>query len=201
MRPAVFLDRDGTIIEHVHHLTDPADVRLIPGASKAIRLLRSAGYACVVVTNQSVIGRGMLTVDGLERVHDEMHRQLAKNGAELDGIYYCPVVPAARDRTVVEHPERKPGPGMLLRAAQDLGLDLSRSWMIGDMLSDVYAGRNAGCKGAVLVTTRRCPERQTEGSITDSVAKDLLAAAELILGQNRPGDKLAPPLNEAGPSE
>ena len=131
MRPAVFLDRDGTIIEHVHHLTDPDDVRLIPGAAKAIRLLRSAGYACVVVTNQSVIGRGMLTVDGLERVHDEMHRQLTQHGAELDGIYYCPVLPAASDRTIVEHPDRKPGPGMLLRASQDLDLDLSRSWMIG----------------------------------------------------------------------
>lgn len=69
-----------------------------------------------MVTNQSVIGRGMLTVDGLERVHDEMHRQLAEHGAELDGIYYCPVVPAASDRPIVEHPDRKPGPGMLLRS-------------------------------------------------------------------------------------
>lgn len=119
MRPAVFLDRDGTIIEHVDHLTDPGDVRLIPGAAKAIRLLRSAGYVCVVVTNQSVIGRGMLSVEGLGRVHAEMRRQLAQHGAELDGVYYCPAAPTTTDRTIVEHSDRKPGSGMLLRSDGD----------------------------------------------------------------------------------
>lgn len=157
MRPAVFLDRDGTIIEHVDHLTDPGDVRLIPGAAKAIRLLRSAGYVCVVVTNQSVIGRGMLSVEGLGRVHAEMRRQLAQHGAELDGVYYCPAAPTTTDRTTVEHSDRKPGSGMLLRAATEMDLDVSRSWMIGDMLSDVHAGRNAGCRGTILIRRRSGP--------------------------------------------
>ena len=147
MRPAVFLDRDGTIIASVHYLADPELVRLIDGAARAIRALRSAGYAIVVVSNQSAVGRGMLSVERLFEVHDAMCRQLAEAGASLDGFYFCPAVPASDDRTAVDHPDRKPAPGMLLRAAIDLDLDLSRSWMIGDMVSDVLAGRNAGCMG------------------------------------------------------
>ena len=120
-RPAVFLDRDGTVIEHVHYLSDPALVRLLPGAAEALRRLRRAGFARVLVTNQSAIGRGMLTVERLDQIHAEMDRQLAASGATLDGIYYCPDAPAGDDRTVVEHSDRKPGPGMLLRAADESG--------------------------------------------------------------------------------
>ena len=182
MRAAVFLDRDGTIIEHVHHLTEPADVKLIPGAAEAIRTLRDHGYACVVVTNQSVIGRGMLTEEGLERVHAEMHRQLAERGTRVDAVYFCPVVPVTSDRIVVEHPERKPGPGMLLRAASDLGLDVSRSWVVGDALSDVHAGRNAGCRGTVLVRAGDGADVAEDAEAVDFVAADLAEASRLIIG-------------------
>ena len=96
MTGAVFLDRDGTLIESVHYLRDPADVRLIPGAAKALVRLRAAGYACVVVTNQSAVGRGMLTIEGLEAVHAEMVRQLEAEGARLDDWRYCPVVPVSK---------------------------------------------------------------------------------------------------------
>ena len=179
MRPAVFLDRDGTIIESVHYLADPELVRLIDGAARAVRALRSAGYAFVVVSNQSAVGRGLLSVERLFEVHDAMCRQLAEQGARIDGFYFCPAVPASDDRTAVEHPDRKPAPGMLLRASIDLDLDLSRSWMIGDVVSDVLAGRNAGCLGSILVrsglglpedlgeTRRRPDRRRLDGSRPD----------------------------------
>ena len=93
-RPAVFLDRDGTLIEHVPYLSDPASVRLLPGAAEAVKKLRRAGFAVVLVTNQSAIGRGMLTEDRLDQIHTEMRRQLAACGATIDAIYYCPVAPA-----------------------------------------------------------------------------------------------------------
>ncbi len=186
MRPAVFLDRDGTIIAWVHYLIDPDMVRLIDGAARAIRALRSAGYALVVVSNQSAVGRGMLTVDRLFEVHDAMCQKLAEEGARLDGFYFCPAVPAADERTADEHPDRKPAPGMLLRASIDLDLDLSRSWMIGDMVSDVLAGRNAGCMGSILVRSGHgLPDDL--GELADTlIAADILEAADMILARDRP---------------
>jgi len=186
VKPAVLLDRDGTIIEQVHHLTDPAGVKLIPGAGEAIRTLRAHGYVCVVVTNQSVIGRGMLTVEGLERVHREMHRQLAEHRARLDGVYFCPVAPTSNDRTAVEHCDRKPGPGMLWRAARELDLELGRSWFVGDMLSDLHAGRNAGCRGSILVRTGRGASVSADDPVIDHVVEDLLEGARLIIRLDAP---------------
>ena len=145
---AAFLDRDGTVIELVHHLTDPADVRLIPGAGAAVRDLRAAGWKVVIITNQSVIGRGKLTVDGLGQVHARMRALLAEHDADVDGIYFCPLAPTIKDPTVVEDVMRKPGPGMLHRAAEEMGLDLARSWMVGDTVSDMLAGRAAVCPRA-----------------------------------------------------
>jgi mannose-1-phosphate guanylyltransferase len=163
-RPAVFLDRDGTLIEHVHYLSDPAAVRLLPGVPEALSRLRDAGYALVVVTNQSAIARGKLTVETLHEIHDAMNRQLAADDVGLDGIYYCPAAPANDgDRTAIDHPDRKPGPGMLHRAARELDLDLSRSWMIGDMISDALAGTNAGCRGSLLVRTGAEPPGEACG--------------------------------------
>ncbi len=184
MKPAVFLDRDGTIIEQVHYLSDPDDVRLIPGAGEAIRMLRAAGYACVLITNQSAIGRGSLTARGFEQVQRELCRQLKEHGGELDATYFCSLVPQAGDRSIVEHPDRKPGPGLLRRAARELGLDLARSWMVGDMLSDAYAGRNAGCRGTILVKTGRGEDVvQPTNEAVDYMAFDILEAANLILRQ------------------
>lgn len=150
-RPCVFLDRDGTLLEFVHYLSDPAQVRLAADAPAAIRRLRERGFACVVVTNQAQVGRGALTAGRLDEIHEEMLRQLAAAGVMVDGVYTCPAPGGGGDRTRVEHPDRKPGPGMLRRAARDLGLALDRSWMVGDMVSDVLAGENAGCRGSVLL--------------------------------------------------
>jgi D-glycero-D-manno-heptose 1,7-bisphosphate phosphatase len=180
MRPAVFLDRDGTVIEHVHLLTEPSQVRLIPGAADAIRNLQALDYACIIVTNQSVIGRGLLSVAGLTLVHDEMHRQLAGHGVRLDGVFFCPAAPTTTDRTIIEHHDRKPGPGMLQKASRDLLLDLTRSWIVGDMHSDMLAGRNAGLRGTILVRTGQGDKVDPNDPAVDYAATDLLEASRLI---------------------
>lgn len=183
-RPAVFLDRDGTVIENVPYLSDPALVRLYPDSGPSLRRLRAAGYALVIITNQSGIGRGLITPGQFAAVNAEMARLLAAEGVAIDGGYFCPEVPRGDDRTAVDHEDRKPGPGMLIRAAGELGLDLGSSWMVGDMISDVLAGVNAGCKGTVLVHPGR--DAPGPGAIPDAgqrVAADLSAAADIILGE------------------
>lgn len=181
---AAFLDRDGTIIELVHHLNDPADVQLIPGAGKAIADLRAAGWLVVIVTNQSVIGRGKLTEAGLAQVHAEMRTQLARHGADVDGIYFCPLAPTVKDPTVIENEMRKPGPGMLQQAAHDMGLDLTQSWMVGDTVSDMLAGRHAGCR-TVLVKTGYGASYAHDPAFVDHFAPDLTQAGALITTTTR----------------
>jgi D-glycero-D-manno-heptose 1,7-bisphosphate phosphatase len=184
LRPAVFLDRDGTLIEHVHHLRRWEDVRLVPGAAATLNKLRAAGFVSVVVTNQSVVGRGMLDLEGLDRIHRELDAQLARENARLDALYYCTHSPAVSDQQTVEHPDRKPGPGMLLRAAQDHGLDLSRSWMIGDSLSDLLAGKNAGCRASILVMTGYGNKTFAETGWHPRAA-DMNEAADRVLSESR----------------
>lgn len=182
LRPAVFLDRDGTLIEDIPYLGDPALVRLLPGVADALKLLRQAGLALVIVSNQSAIGRGKITPAQLQAVHVEMHCQLAAADVTLDGVYWCPHAPVAKDKTLVEHVDRKPGPGMLLRAARDLNLDVAESWIIGDQLGDILAGRNAGCRGGILVRTGHDVVQSLEVLGPDwPVADDLRAAVSLIL--------------------
>jgi D-glycero-D-manno-heptose 1,7-bisphosphate phosphatase len=180
MRAAVFFDRDGTLIEDVPYLSDPAKVRLIDGAAEAIRNLQALDYACVVVTNQSAVGRGMLSEPRLAEIHAEMYRQFAAQGVKLDGLYYCPLAPSTPDRTTVDHPDRKPGPGMLLRAAREMLLDLSRSWVVGDMLSDVLAGRNAGCRGTIYISSGEGGALLSDHQAIDHVVKDVFEAAQVI---------------------
>lgn len=180
MKGAVFLDRDGTLIELVHHLKDPADVTLIPGAAAAVRDLRAAGWPVIIITNQSVIGRGMLTEAGLADIHAEMDRQLAREGAAIDGIYFCPLRPTQKDPTVIEDPMRKPGPGMLQQAAADHGLALDQCWMVGDTASDMGAGRNAGCP-TILVRTGYGAQVTTYDDLIDYAVPSLAEAAQVIL--------------------
>ena len=176
-RPAVFFDRDGTLIEAIHYLNRAEQVCLKPDAADVLARLHSAGFVRVVVTNQSAIGRGLLSEEGLARVHDAMTDQLSRKGAWVDAIYHCPVAPLGSDRELIEHPDRKPGPGMLLQAASDLHLDLARSWMVGDMVSDVLAGINAGCHRSVLMAPAQ--STSTVEDPTGSVAKDCLRTATL----------------------
>lgn len=185
MRPAVFLDRDGTLIEHVHHLVNAADVRLIPGAAEALCRLHDAGYTCIIVTNQSVVGRGMLTHEGLRRVHDRMSQLLAACGAAVDGLYYCPEVPCGDDPMQSGHPDRKPAPGMLLRAAKEHDVNLAASWMVGDSVSDLAAGSNAGCRGSILVRTGCGMTVAADHPAVRHVAADVLEAADILMELDR----------------
>jgi D-glycero-D-manno-heptose 1,7-bisphosphate phosphatase len=182
LKPAVFLDRDGTLNIDRSYLTSPDQLELLPGVPAALRLLRAAGFACVVVTNQSAVGRGMMTEADLAGIHAEMNRLLAVEDAALDGIYACLHVPSSSDPLAVDHPERKPAPGLLLRAAAELRLDLARSWMIGDTLRDIVAGQSAGCQGCILVRTGQpVDEAQFHHAKPFVVVEDLLAAARHVL--------------------
>ncbi len=180
MNKAVFLDRDGTIIEERGYPSHPDQVKLLAGAAEAIENLRRAGFLCVVVTNQSGVGRGLLTELQMQAVNDEMARQLGDAGTRLDGLYCCTIAPLSADKTLIEHPDRKPGPGMLLRAARELDLDLSACWMVGDSLSDVLAGQNAGCRGQVLVQSGHALDESLQMDVP--IVADLLGAAGHILG-------------------
>lgn len=146
--PAVFLDRDGTIIENRPYLSDPDGVRILPGAAESIRQFADAGYLVVLVSNQSGVARGLFTEDQLSKVHARVESLLGNEGVSLDASYYCPYLdgPEAKvDAYRQESELRKPRPGMLLQAAQELNIDLSRSWMIGDSAGDIEAGARAGC--------------------------------------------------------
>ena len=121
------------------------------------------------------------TEAGLDQIHTEMNRQLAACGATIDATYFCPDVPTSDDRTTIENLDRKPGPGMLLRAAADLSLDLKASWMVGDLISDVLAGQNAGCRSILLTSGQSGPEAGEKLAGGFLTAPDLDAAADLIL--------------------
>lgn len=155
---AIFLDRDGTINKYVGYLRTPEQFELLEGAGEAIRKINLSGYLAIVVTNQPVIARGEVTVDGLQEIHNKMETMLGKEGAYLDGVYYCPHHPDKGFAGEVEELKivcecRKPKAGLLLQAAKDFNIDLSQSWMIGDSENDVLAGKNAGCKTALIGET------------------------------------------------
>lgn len=178
MRRAAFIDRDGTINEDTDYLADPADVRLLPGAGEAIRLLNRADVLAVVITNQSGVARGLFTEETLANIHDRLRALLEAEGARLDDILYCPHLPeGAVDRYAVACRFRKPEPGMILAAAERHTIDLARSVMIGDTARDVEAGRRAGCR-TVLVPNDRATEVTGR---PDHVAGSLLAAVRWFL--------------------
>ncbi len=153
-RPALFLDRDGVVIEDVNYLHRPEHVRLIPGAGAALAEMARRGWRLVLITNQSGIGRGYYGWDDFRAVQARLAGKLADEGAKLDAVLACPYHAEAKppyDRP--DHLWRKPAPGMILTAAGQLPLDLARSWMVGDKASDAEAGRAAGLAGAIHVLT------------------------------------------------
>lgn len=178
LRPAIFLDRDGTINVEKHYLHKAADWEFTPGAPAAIRALNQAGYLVLVVSNQAGIARGFYGAREVDTLHAHVDGLLAAEGARIDGYYCCPHHPdfgAVRDCDC-----RKPKPGMLLRAAQEHGVELRRSWMVGDKRIDVEAGRAAGARPLLVATGYGAKER---ASVGDDVpyAADLLAASRMIL--------------------
>jgi D-glycero-D-manno-heptose 1,7-bisphosphate phosphatase len=146
LKPAIFLDRDGTLNEAVGYVSHKSRFRLFPYSVEAIRAIRDEGFLAVMVTNQSGVGRGYFPEELLREIHGELERLLERAGTGLDGIYYCPHRPDEGCEC------RKPKPGMLIRAAKELGCDLSRSWMVGDNRTDLEAGWSAGAKAALVRT-------------------------------------------------
>jgi D-glycero-D-manno-heptose 1,7-bisphosphate phosphatase len=170
LRPAVFLDRDGTLMEDTDYPRRPEDVRLYPAARTALERLRAAGYLLVVITNQSGIGRGYFTVAEYEAVHAEFVRQLAP--ARIDAAYYAPEAPGTPSE------RRKPRPGMVLEAALEWGVDLQRSFLVGDKRDDVECARNAGVRAVQVLTGKGAAQRDERA---EHVAEEIGAAAEWIL--------------------
>lgn len=174
-KPAVFLDRDGTLMEEVNYCRHPDDVVVYAGVSESLQSLREAGFRTVLVTNQSGIGRGIISIQEYGEVHARFVELLGSD--LLDASYMCPDTPDTPSL------RRKPAPGMLLEAAQELDLDLSRSWLIGDKDIDIRCAMNANVPG-VLVRTGHGSSATGEGAA--HVAADFAAAVRWILGQLAP---------------
>ena len=175
-RPAVFLDRDGTLVDDPGFLKDPNDVRLLPGSGEALARLAQAGFAIVIITNQSGIGRGLLTHDDYRRVQARVEELLAQDGAAVDATYYCPHSPT--DDAPCDC--RKPGTRLYRAAEDDLDLDMAGSWWVGDRLSDLQPAEAFGGR-AILVQTG-CGQAYRAGALESAipVARDILGAADLI---------------------
>ncbi|MBI3016372.1 MAG: HAD family hydrolase [Candidatus Tectomicrobia bacterium] len=184
---AVFLDRDGTINEEVGYITHLEQVRLLPGAAAGIRRLNESGLKVVVITNQAGVARGVHLESFIHEVNGLITAQLRQEGASIDRIYYCPHHPLGEvDSYRRECLCRKPAPGLLLQAAGDLELDLSRSYMVGDRLSDVQMMQSIGGKGILVLTGHGAEEKEVLQSLDvrpDHVAVDLREAVGWILQQ------------------
>jgi D-glycero-D-manno-heptose 1,7-bisphosphate phosphatase len=183
MTAAVFIDRDGTINVDYGYINDPEKVELIPKAANAIKLLNEKGFLVIVISNQAGIARQIMTEDELQLVNKRLMKKLLLKGAIIDQIYYCP-----------HHPEiglypyrrncscRKPEPGMILRAQRDFNIDLSRSFVVGDKVSDVELGKRAGVRSILVLTGKT---QNGDGSDSDHVAKDLFDAVKWILSNEK----------------
>jgi len=180
---AVFLDRDGVIVEQKEYLNQAEDLILIPGAGEAIARLNTASIPVIVVTNQAGIAKGHLTLSDLEEIHARLRRELSACKAHLDAIYYCPHHPQA---TVTEYlkdcPCRKPGTGMLARARDEHGIDPALSYLVGDSTSDILAGKRAGCRTILVATGFGGSDERYEVEPDLRVA-DLPEAVERILAE------------------
>ncbi len=197
--PAVFLDRDNTVIHNDGDLGDPDAVVLIQGAAMAIASLCGLGYKVVVVTNQGGVARGKYTEADVDAVHDRIRELVEEsaNGARIEAFYFCPYHPeGAVPEYTREHDDRKPRPGMLLRAGDEHGLDLSRSWMVGDQLRDVEAGVAAGCRTVWL--TNKPHERTDADPEPDHTTRSLVEAVRFIASQRHTRDEQASPPRNTG---
>jgi len=181
---AVFLDRDGTINEEVSFLSRMEQLRLYPQTLEAIRLINDAGMKAVVVTNQSGIARGYFTEEFVRSVHDRINELLRDGGARIDGFYVCPHHPVYGNGIYKRECEcRKPKPGLLLQAAAELDIDLARSYMVGDMLKDVEAGKKVGVKGVLVRTGYGASVIRTD--MPAYIAEDVLEAVQWIMRDRR----------------
>ncbi len=190
MSPAVFLDRDGTLNEERNYLHRPEEVVLFPGTGAALRRLQDAGFKLFIVTNQSGVGRGYFTLSDVDRVNERVLSDLAPAGVRFEKIYIAPEAPETPSRG------RKPSPQFLFDARDEFGVDLAKSYVIGDKLIDLEMGWNAGVKGCILVRTGYGAETErtaANGLSRATIVDDLSAAADWILesGASRQGTQPA----------
>lgn len=180
---AVFFEKDGTLVADERPGTDPAQMRLLPGASEGLARLRAAGFRLFIVSNQPGVARGQFREAALTPVVRRLEELLDSDGAAFEGFYYCPHHPDGRVRAyAVECRCRKPAPGLIEDACREHGLDPLRSWMIGDVLDDVEAGRRAGCRTVMIDNGHETAWRGGPNRAPHLTAPNLAKAAELILG-------------------
>jgi D-glycero-D-manno-heptose 1,7-bisphosphate phosphatase len=198
---AVFFDRDGTLIRDPGYISHPDQVELLDGAAEAVKEMQLLGYKTVVVSNQPGVAKGILTEETLEQIHGRLRELVSHTGASLDAIYYCPFHPdGAVPKYRKDSDWRKPRPGMLLAAAGEMDIDLTRSWMVGDSLRDTEAGRSAGCRTILIRSTHANPET-TDKNRPDHVAVNMREAVNIIKKYHRSGQdaQIVPVFSE--PSE
>jgi D-glycero-D-manno-heptose 1,7-bisphosphate phosphatase len=171
MRKAVFLDRDGTIIIDKIYLNSVSEIEYLPKAIEGMKRMRDLGFEFVIATNQSGIARGLVDIKNLYAIHEKIREDLSKHGLDILGFYYAPYA------VETNHYLRKPNPGMLLTAAKEHGIDLTKSWMIGDRTSDVDAGHNAGTRAILLVPEGANEKHDDE---PEAYCHDLVEAADVI---------------------
>jgi len=182
MNKAVFLDRDGTIIEDVGYISSPSQIKFIPGSIAAIKRLNEAGYKVIVITNQAGVARGITTEDMVQTVDKVMHRHILNGGAHLDGLYYCPHHPEHGVYPYKQACEcRKPHTGLIKKATKDHNIDLSLSFMIGDKVSDIEAGKKAGLKTAFVLTGHGENDKNELKNKPDHIARNLSEAVKWAL--------------------
>ena len=184
LRPAVFLDKDGTVLQDVPYNVDPANMIFAPGAAAGLVRLAQLGLPLYVITNQPGIALGRFCLDDLADMQQHLSQMFAQTGATLDGLYFCPHHP---DGIVPQYACdcecRKPAPGLLLHAAKQHDIDLARSWLIGDILNDIEAGKRAGCK-TILIDNGNETEWNLSGSRKpDHRVANLLQASQLVFAQ------------------
>jgi D,D-heptose 1,7-bisphosphate phosphatase len=186
MNKAVFIDKDGTLIHDVPYNVDPSRVRLQDGAARSLRQLKDEGFLLILVSNQSGVAHGYFEEKDLDRIREKLQEQLATENAALDGFYFCPHHPDGTVQPYAIHCEcRKPKAGLLINAAKDFDIDLSNSWMIGDILNDVEAGNTAGCTSILVDNGNETEWLLTNNRMPFRAVRNIDEAVSLIL-QKKP---------------
>lgn len=181
---AIFLDRDGTIIEDQGYISSPEQIKFLPGSVEAIKMLKDAGYKIIIISNQSGVARGLLTEDMLQTIDKIIHRTILNGGGNIDGSYYCPHHPEHGVYPYKQACEcRKPHIGLIKRATREHDIDLNGSFMVGDHSNDVETAKRAGIPGIFVMTGHGKEEKDNLKSQPAHFAPDLLSAAKWILKQ------------------
>ena len=191
-RPAVFIDRDGTISEEVGYVNHPSRFRVFPYSSEAIRILNDAGWLAIVITNQAGVARGYFSEDVIHKIHDQLTHDLQDGSAKLDAIYYCAHHPSVGEPPYrLECDCRKPKTGLIQQAAKDFDIDMAASWMAGDRYSDVELARNAGLRSAFVLSGYGRGEWEYQSQAwahrPDLVCENLLEAVKSIVNNGSEG--------------